>query len=298
MNAAVIALHGLTKRFNGITAVDDVSLEIGEGSICGLLGPNGAGKTTTFKCLLGFARPTAGSVAVAGAAPRPEMFASLAYVPERAVLYERFTIADHLALQRRSFAAYDEARVRELLAMFELDPSKRAGTLSKGMQTALALILAFSIRPRILILDEPSSGLDPVHQRHVLDLIIDAAANGATVLFSSHQVGQVERAADRVAILKRGRLVLDRTLDDLKSDEKLIEAVFAGELPAFAEIAADPRVVRIEHAGSTLRVAVRADVDDVAQRIFALHPRSLRIVDLNLEQIFLNAVTEPSNGAR
>ena len=215
MTAPVIALRGLTKRFGSIAAVDDVSLEIGEGSICGLLGPNGAGKTTTFKCLLGFARPNAGSVIVEGGPPRPEMFAALAYVPERAVLYDRFTVADHLALQRRAFASYDASRANELLATFSLDPAARAGKLSKGMQTALSLVLAFSIRPRVLILDEPSSGLDPIHQRNVLDLIIDAAANGATVVFSSHQVGQVERAADRVAILKRGKLVLDRSLDEL-----------------------------------------------------------------------------------
>ena len=298
MNGSVIALHGLTKQFQGVTAVDDVSLEIGEGSICGLLGPNGAGKTTTFKCLLGFARPTSGTVEIAGGPPRPAMFESLAYVPERAVLYERFSVADHLALQRRSFKTYDEARARELLALFTLDPAKRARTLSKGMQTALALVLAFSIRPRILILDEPSSGLDPVHQRHVLDLMIDAAANGATVVFSSHQVGQVERAADRVAILKRGKLVVDRALDELKTDEKIIEAVFAGEPPPFAEIAADPRVLRVEPAGSTVRIAVGTEADEVAQRVFALHPRSLRIVDLSLEQIFLNAVTENADGAR
>ncbi len=147
MNGAVIALHGLTKTFQGVTAVDDVSLEIGEGSICGLLGPNGAGKTTTFKCLLGFARPSGGSITIAGGPPRPEMFESLAYVAERAVLYERFTVEDHLALQRRSYRAYDEARARELLALFTLDPGKRARTLSKGMQTALSLVLAFSIRP-------------------------------------------------------------------------------------------------------------------------------------------------------
>jgi ABC-2 type transport system ATP-binding protein len=298
MNGAVIALHGLTKAFKGVTAVDDVSFEIGEGSICGLLGPNGAGKTTTFKCLLGFARPSRGSVTIAGGPPRPEMFESLAYVAERAVLYERFTVEDHLALQRRSYKAYDEARARELLALFTLDPGKRARTLSKGMQTALSLVLAFSIRPRILILDEPSSGLDPVHQRHVLDLIIDAAANGATVVFSSHQVGQVERAADRVAILKRGKLVVDRALDELKTDEKIIEAVFAGELPPLGDLAADPRVIRVEQAGSTLRVAVGSDADALAQRIFALHPRSLRIVDLSLEQIFLNAVTENADGTR
>jgi ABC-2 type transport system ATP-binding protein len=291
VTAPVIELRGLSKSYGGVVAVDDVTLAIDEGSICGLLGPNGAGKTTTFKCMLGFARPSAGSVAIAGKPVGPHTFESLAYVPERPSLYEGLTIADHLTLQRRSYRTFDERRANELLALFELDPRKRVRSLSKGMRTALMLVLTFSIGPRILVLDEPASGLDPIHQRHVLDLMIEAAANGATILFSSHQVAQVERAADRIAILKHGKLVVDRTLDELKSDEKIVEAVFAGPVPPLDGIASDARVVRVETVGSTVRAVTRSDSDEIAQRIFALHPRSLRIIDLNLEEIFLNAVS-------
>ena len=144
-------------------------------------------------------------------------------------------------MYRRSYKRYDDARARELLALFELDPRLRAAKLSKGMRTAVALVLAFSIRPRVLILDEPSSGLDPVHQRNVLDLMIDAAANGAAVLFSSHQVGQVERAADSVAIMKKGKLIVNSGIDELKTGEKIIEAVFAGPVPDLNGLAEDPR---------------------------------------------------------
>jgi ABC-2 type transport system ATP-binding protein len=160
------------------------------------------------------------------------------------------------------------------------------------MRTAVAVTLAFSFRPRILILDEPASGLDPIHQRHVLDLMIDAAANGATVIFSSHQVGQVERAADRVAIMNHGRLIVNQSIDDLKSGEKIIEAVFAGPIPHINGLAEDPRVLRVEQVGSTLRAVTRDDSDDIAQSIFALRPRSIRTIDLNLEEIFLNAISE------
>ena len=160
------------------------------------------------------------------------------------------------------------------------------------MRTALSLVLAFSIRPRVLILDEPSSGLDPIHQRHVLDLMIDASANGAAVLFSSHQVGQVERAADSVAIMKAGKLIVDSVIDDLKSGEKIIEAVFAGPVPDLGALANDPRIVRTEQVGSMLRVVTRDDNDAVAQSMFALHPKSIRTIDLNLEEIFMNAVSE------
>jgi ABC-2 type transport system ATP-binding protein len=287
---APISLRNLTKTYGAFTAVDDVSLDVAEGSICGLLGPNGAGKTTTFKSLLGFVRPTAGTIAIEGKPITPETFETLAYVPERATLYDAFTIADHLELYRRSYKTYDAARANELIALFELDPRKRAKRLSKGMRTAVSLTLAFSIRPRVLILDEPSSGLDPVHQRQVLDLMIDAAANGASVLFSSHQVGQVERAADSVAIMKNGKLIVNSVIDDLKSGEKIIEAVFAGPVPDLGDLAGDPRIVRVERSESTLRVVTREESDAIAQRVFALKPKSIRTIDLNLEEIFMNAV--------
>jgi ABC-2 type transport system ATP-binding protein len=291
MTAPLISLNGLTKRYGSFTAVDGVSLDVMEGSICGLLGPNGAGKTTTFKCLLGFAKPSAGTIAIEGAPVTPATFETLAYVPERASLYDSQTIGEHLTLYRRSYKRYDDARAHELLALFNLDPHLRCGKLSKGMRTAVALVLAFSIRPRILILDEPSSGLDPVHQRNVLDLMIDAAANGAAVLFSSHQVGQVERAADSVAIMKAGKVIVNSVIDDLKTGEKIIEAVFAGPVPDLNGLAGDPNIIRIEQLGSTLRAVTREDSDAIAQRIFALHPKSIRTIDLNLEEIFMNAVS-------
>jgi ABC-2 type transport system ATP-binding protein len=292
MTAPAISLRGLTRRYGSLMAVDDVTFDVAAGSICGLLGPNGAGKTTTFKCLLGFTRPTAGTVAIEGAPLAPATFETLSYVPERATLYDNFTIDDHLTIYRRSYKHYDEARAAEILTMFGLDRRLRAGKLSKGMRTAVSLTLAFSIRPRVLVLDEPASGLDPIHQRHVLDLIIDAATNGAAVLFSSHQIGQVERAADAVAIMNKGKLVVNSVIDDLKTGEKIIEAVFAGPLPEFDGLVADPRIVRVERAGSMVRVVTREGSDEIAQRIFALRPKSIRTIDLNLEEIFMNAVSE------
>jgi ABC-2 type transport system ATP-binding protein len=285
-----ITFDRLTKRYRSFTAVDDVSLAIEPGSICGLLGPNGAGKTTAMKCLLGFARPTGGSVAINGAPITPATFSTTSFVPERAALWDELTIAQHLAVYRRMYARYDDAYARELLARFDLDPRKGTKKLSKGMRSAVSLALAFSIRPTVLILDEPSSGLDPIHQRQVVDLMIESATNGATILFSSHNIGQVERAADRVAIMNRGRLIVDRTVDDLKGGEKIVEAVFAEAIPPLDGLTADPRIVRLEQNGLVLRAVTRDDADGVAQAIFALRPRSIRTVDLNLEEIFVNAV--------
>ncbi len=288
----MIAVRDLVKRYGSFTAVDGVSLDVSAGSICGLLGPNGSGKTTTFKCLLGFARPNSGEIRFDGAPLAPQTFERLAYVPERSALYCWLTVEQHLAFTRRAYARYDDARARDLLRVFDLDPRQKAKRLSKGQQTALALTLALAIRPSMLVLDEPATGLDPIFQRVVLDLLIDAAANGASVLLSSHQVGQVERAADRVAILRRGKLVLAGEIDALKGDEKIVEAIFEGSAPSPNGLAGDPRVRRLETTGAILRVYARRDADALAAGLGGLGARSIRVIDRGLEDIFLDAVAD------
>jgi ABC-2 type transport system ATP-binding protein len=293
-----IAIDHLTKRYGTQDAVADLTLHVAEGSVCGLLGPNGAGKSTTFKCLLGLARPTSGSATVEGAPVTPSTFETLVYVPEKNTLYEWMTVGQHLDLARRVYANYDAARAAELAAVFKLDSRKKIKRLSKGQQAAVALVMAFAIRPRVLVLDEPSSGLDPIFQRVVLDLIIDAAAGGASVLFSSHEIGQVERAADCIAIMKNGRLVLQGNLDTLKGDEKIVEAIFDGPAALPNGVASDSRIRRIERNGRILRAYVNGGSAEIAAELETLGPKAVSIYDLSLEDIFIGAVTDaaPANG--
>jgi ABC-2 type transport system ATP-binding protein len=288
----VIAISGLTKRYKDVLAVDDVSLEIPSGSVCGLLGRNGAGKTTTFKCLLGFARPDAGEVRFDGEPLAPKTFEKLGYVPERAQVYPWMTVAQHLELMRRSQPRYDHAFGRELLATFRLDERKRAGKLSKGQQTALSLILALAIRPSLLILDEPASGLDPVMQRVVLDLLIDAGTSGATILLSSHQIGQVDRAADRVAIMRDGKIVVAGEIDALREASRVVEATFAQTVPDLGEL---DRTMRIERVGTSVRAHADGRADAVAARFGALGAIGVRVLDRSLEDLFLDAVDDGRN---
>jgi ABC-type multidrug transport system ATPase subunit len=287
-----IEIDRLTKRFGPATAVDDLTLRIPKGSVCGLLGPNGAGKTTTFRCMLGLAQPSSGTVRFDGVPLAPQTFERLAYVPEKSMLYEWMTGAEHLEVVRRSYARYDSARAAELIALFGLDQNKLVRALSRGQRTALMLVLAFCIRPEILVLDEPASGLDPVLQRSVLDLVIDAAAGGATVIFSSHQITQVERAADQLAIIKGGRLILEGNIDTLKSTEQIVEAIFE-QPPSLNGIANDPRVRRIEQSGRVVRVHVRDDAEGFVRAISALGPKHVEILDQSLEELFLNTVAGP-----
>lgn len=285
-----ITIEHLTKRYGRFTAVDDVNVEIPPGSVFGLLGPNGAGKTTTFKCLLGLARPTSGTVLFDGKPLTPQTFERLAHVPERSVLYDWMTAREHLDMQQRAYARFNAKRAGELMELFTLDPRKRVRAMSKGMRTALSVVLAFSIEPELMILDEPTSGLDPVNQRSVLNLIIEASAQGATIVLSSHQIGQVERAADHIAVLKGGRVALAGAVDDLKAGSKIVEGIFPSEAVALNGLGSDNRVGRIETAGRIVRLTVTAGGDEFAQQLSQMGAQSVRTVDLNLEDIFLNAV--------
>ncbi len=288
---STITIKNLRKTYGQYVAVDDVSIDVPEGCVYGLLGPNGAGKTTTFKCLLGLVRPTSGSMLVGGEAIRPETFERIAYVPERSVLYDWMTVAEHIEMQRRAYRGFSPKIAVDLLAQFNIDVRKKARALSKGMRTATMVALAIGRQADILILDEPTSGLDPINQRHVLNLIINESARGATIVFSSHQIGQVERAAERIAVIDRGLLALEGSVDDLKADRKIVEAIFPSESFSLDGIATDARALRVDRSGRIVRVLVREGAAEFAARLEAQGGTGVRVVDLNLEDIFLYAVS-------
>ena len=289
MNALSIA--GLRKSYGNLAAVDGIDLEIPQGCVFGLLGPNGAGKSTTFKCVLGLIRASAGRVLFAGAPFSPAVLERVAYIPERSVLYDWMSVGEHIGYMQHSFAGFDPTRARELLAQLGVGSEKtKVRALSKGMRTATAVALAFARRVDLLVLDEPTSGLDPVNQRSVLNLIINEAAQGTTVVFSSHQIGQVERAAERIAVMQSGRIVLEGVVDDLKAGRKIVEGILPSDDFSVNGLAGDARIGRIERNGRILRAFVIEEPDEVATRMNALGAQGLRVVDLSLEDIFLDAV--------
>ncbi len=286
-----ITISNLRKLYGSIAAVDGFSLEIPTGSVFGLLGPNGAGKTTTFKCLLGLARPTNGTILYDGKPLVPSTFERIAYVPERSVLYDWMTVEEHVEMNRRAYAPFSARHAFELLEKFGIGRRRRARVLSKGMKTAVMVAIAFARNAEVLILDEPTGGLDPINQRHVLSLMINEAAKGNLVIFSSHQIGQVERAAEQIAVIDRGRLVLQGLVDDLKGDRKIVEGVFPSAQFALDGIAGDPRVARVDRTERIVRLLVTSGANDVASRLAADGAVGVRVVDLNLEDIFLYAVS-------
>jgi len=288
---STIQISDLRKVYGTFAAVDGLSLEIPAGTVFGLLGPNGAGKTTTFKCMLGLARATAGTVTYDGKPLVPATFEHIAYVPERSVLYDWMSVAEHVEMNRRAYKSFDPKRAVELLGQFSIDLKKKARNLSKGMRTAVMVANAFARNADTMILDEPTSGLDPVNQRHVLSLIINEAARGRSVIFSSHQIGQVERAAERIAVMDKGKVVLEGLVDDLKADRKIVEGILPDAAYPLNGIAGDARILRADRTERIVRLLVRDGADAVAAALTAAGAAGVRVVDLNLEDIFLYAVS-------
>jgi ABC-2 type transport system ATP-binding protein len=217
MSTPAILADGLTKRFGSLTAVRELSLAVEPGQIVGFLGPNGAGKTTTIRMLLGFLRPTAGAGTVLGArlARAPRVRRRVGYLPGDLRVEPAMTGAQLVAFYGHLRGGVNRARVDELVQRLDLDPSRPFGALSKGNRQKVGILQALCHDPDVLILDEPTTGLDPLVQREFLALIAEAAHRGAAVLFSSHVLPEVERVATRVAIIRVGRLVRVATVDEL-----------------------------------------------------------------------------------
>ncbi|MEZ6122893.1 MAG: ABC transporter ATP-binding protein [Planctomycetaceae bacterium] len=216
---SVIELKNTSKRFGKVIALDGVSFSVPAGVVCAVLGSNGAGKSTAIRLLLGLEDPDSGSTEVLGMNSRThalEIRQRVGYVADQPPLYDWMTVAEIGWFASGFYPTGYQQEYTRLIERFQLQPDQKIGGLSKGMKAKVALSLAMAHRPELLILDEPTSGLDPLVRREFLESMIDISAEGRTVLLSSHQVSEVERVADMVAILLNGHLVCLERLEDLK----------------------------------------------------------------------------------
>ncbi|HET7080795.1 MAG TPA: ABC transporter ATP-binding protein [Chloroflexia bacterium] len=302
--AAAIEIQDLVVSYGNKRAVDGLNLQVPRGAVYGFLGPNGAGKTTTIKALLGFRPANGGSARVLGydiGTQSLEVRARVGYVSEVNSMYDYLTIPQTCAFCRQTSRRWNQAVVDRYITLFGLPPRARVGQLSKGMKSQLALSLALGSEPDLLILDEPTAGLDPVARHEFLNTLIrDIAAEGKTVFFSSHILSEVEAVADRVGIIRDGKLLVSDDLDHLKQTQRVLKLTYA-EVPPPAEIAALralPGVARVEQEGRGVRVIARGDVDALAAQLQTRpYPvRDLDSVNLNLEDLFLEYKKEGTDG--
>ncbi|WP_228805567.1 ABC transporter ATP-binding protein [Nocardia higoensis] len=279
-----IAISSLRKTFGRTTALDELDLEVSRGEVHGFLGPNGAGKTTTIRVLLGLLRPDGGSVQLLGRDPWRDavsLHRRLAYVPGDVELWPNLTGGEAIDVFARLRGAANPARRDELIERFDLDPTKKARTYSKGNRQKVALIAALASDAELFLLDEPTAGLDPLMEVVFQDVVAEVKARGGTVLLSSHILAQVEKLADRVSIIRAGRVVQTGTLTELRHlTRTTIEAVTERpigdlcSLPGVHNVHTEDGKVRFDVDADTLDDAV-AEISRAGLRALTSHPPTL-----------------------
>jgi ABC-2 type transport system ATP-binding protein len=289
--APAIVTEGLGKRFGPVVALEDLDLEVAPGDVFGFLGPNGAGKTTTIRLLLDFLRPTGGRARVLGLDPRAdavEIRRRCGYLPSEMPLDPRLTGAELLTYFANLRGGVDATRRDELVERVGLDTSRSLRTLSTGNKKKVGIVQAFMHRPELLILDEPTSGLDPLVQRFFLDLVKEVAGEGACVFLSSHVLNEVEDVADRVAILRDGRLATIDTIAALTERAvRRLHLRFSEPVPA-AEFEGLTGVVDVRVEGSLVEATVSGSPDALVKAAARHELLDLSAREHDLEEVFLD----------
>jgi ABC-2 type transport system ATP-binding protein len=283
----VIDIENLKKYFGKTKAVDGISLSVKKGEIFGFLGPNGAGKTTTIRCMMDFIRPLEGSISILGRDAQKdsvELKRQVGYLSGDTRLHGKWTGQMHIDFVRRLDGGEDDSR--QLSQRLDFDPTVKTKKLSSGNRRKLGIILAFMLKPAVLILDEPTLGLDPLLQNVIYDLLEEVTGDGSTVFMSSHNLAEVERVCSRVGIIKEGHMVATESIAGLK--EKKINTVnvyFAGPVNKGEFLDENTELVREYTNGLILKV--KGDVNPLIERLSRHSLRDIDISQASLEDIFM-----------
>jgi len=299
MNDFAIETSGLKKSFGGRPALDGLDLRVPAGSVFGFLGRNGAGKTTTIKLLMGMLRADGGAARIFGMdagdpARNIEARRRIGFVTEDKELYPFMTVDRVIRFTRPFFPKWREDLERRYLKMFDLPPGKKVSDLSKGMRSKLMLLLALCRGAELLILDEPTDGLDPAAVEDVLrELVAIAASNGTTIFFSSHQLAEVDQIADSICIIDKGRAIVSGVLDDLKAQYQRLQVVLQNELPSTVRWVEGVEHVRQD--GRIVSILASHNLDAIAGQIESLPGATMERFPVGLKEIFLEHVRSDEN---
>jgi len=292
----VIDVSELTRRFGATTALDSVSLSLPRGAVYGLVGANGAGKTTLIKHLLGLLRAERGSVRVFGLDPVADPVGVLSrtgYLSEENDLPGWMRVDELVHYSRAFYPAWDDAYAEELRQAFALHPTAKINDLSRGQKARAGLLVALAHRPELLLLDEPSSGLDPVVRRDILEAILRTIAHeGRTVLFSSHLLEEVERVADHVTMISHGRIALSAPLDDIRESHRHVTVRLAEPRPQPPGVAG---VLRWEGGGKEWTAVYCGDSGELETAVAAWGARIVSSRVPSLDEIFVAHVGTPAS---
>ena len=282
----MIEVKNLTKRFDGFTALDGLTMTVPTGSVYGLVGPTGSGKSTVIRHIMGIFRPDSGGVFIDGAPvyENPTVKSRMAYIPDDIFYFVQSSVRDMMHYYRGIYPTFDMERYEKLREVFGLNEKMPIRRMSKGMQKQAAFWLAMCLRPEVLVLDEPVDGLDPVMRRQVWSLLMaDAAERGVTVLVSSHNLRELEDVCDHVGILDHGRLLLERSLSELQENITKVQLALPDERPL-------PEGLQLVHEtvnGRLRTLILRGDPQETLAQLQELQPLFLDALPLTLEEIFI-----------
>ena len=282
----MIQVRDLVKSFEGFRALDGLNITVPKGAVYGLVGPNGAGKSTVIRHLAGIYRQDSGEILIDGQPvyENPAVKSRLAYIPDDIFYYTQASIRDMMHFYRELYPTFNEDVFESLGQVFQLDPKRMMRRLSKGQQKQAAFWLALSLRPEVVILDEPVDGLDPVMRRQVWSLLLsDVAERGTTVLVSSHNLRELEDVCDHVGIMDHGKMLLERSLSELQDNIVKIQLAYAdgGQLPE------DLEILHRSATGRLQQLILRGTAEELSGKLRATNPLFLDVVPLSLEEIFI-----------
>jgi ABC-2 type transport system ATP-binding protein len=284
----MIEMKNVSKSFDHFKAIENVNLSIQKGSIYGLIGSNGAGKTTLIKLLSGIYHQEHGEVTIDGQPiyENNHIKQKIFYIADHPYFLSHYTTKQMARFYKSLYPNWSEDRFTKLADLFDMDLNKKIHTFSKGWQRQVAFVLALSSQPEILILDEPLDGLDPVVRKKVKNLLIqDVADREMTILISSHNLREVEDICDHIGILHKGTLIIEKELDELKSDIHKVQVAYKGGVPD--HLFKNMRVLHMEKRGSIILCIIRGEEETITKQIRMTYPVIFDLLPLTLEEIFI-----------
>ena len=286
---SIIEVNNLTKYYGKARGIVDVSFKVEEGEIFGFIGPNGAGKSTTIRLLLSLIHPTSGDAKVFGknvVSHGPEIRRDIGYLPSEVYYYEGMTVIDLLKYSASFFECDCNKRIHELSEIMELDLKRRISDLSYGNKKKVGIVQGLLHSPKLLFLDEPTAGLDPLMQRKFFDLIRSENERGVTVFFSSHILAEVQRLCTRVGIIREGKIVEISNIRALQQNNyKKVNVTAEGLDPATFDV---PGVTNVQIENGTLNFFFKGDINAVVQKLSSIQVIDVTIEEPTLEEIFMH----------
>ena len=286
----MIEVMDVIKKYGDFTALSGVNLSIKKGSVYGLVGANGSGKTTLIKTIMGVFRQEQGAIKMQeqDIYDNPEMKRKIFYVPDDLFFFSMYSPKRMAKFYAGIYPDFDWERYHKVRQVLKLDENKRINQFSKGMKKQTALWLGICVRPEVMILDEPVDGLDPVMRRQIWSLLMqDVSSREMTVLVSSHNLRELEDICDTVGILHKGKVLLERELDDLKGDIHKVQMAFASEQTEIDPAALPFKVMKSSHTGRVYSFVARGREEEIEKAFAAYQPMFIDFIPLSLEEIFI-----------